>query len=117
MNAMPKTEGVGLMLNRKVGSKVIIMSNPNATDEEVLGAIKQGIVLTVVGVDNNTHYKRADGNSLNEDQSMYGAHSGQRSHKRTGVARIGIKAENALYIAREELLLRSRKEKDDIELS
>lgn len=116
MSAMPKTEGVGLMLNRRVGSKVIIKSNPDATDEEVLDAIKEGIVLTVVGVDKGA-YQKPEGNSIQtaNDAELNNGQARHRQHNRSGIARIGIKAGSAIYIAREELLLRAKKVKETVQ--
>lgn len=115
MSAIPKSEGVGLMLNRRVGSKVIIMGNPDATDEEVLEAIREGIVITVVGVDTGMHQKQKDNVVHLNDGNQKDGQIQRRHSNRGGIARIGIKAGSALYIAREELLLRTKKLKEATE--
>lgn len=110
MSGMLKQEGAGLMLNRKVGTKVIMMSKPDVSDEEILAAMREGIVLTVVGLEQGQNHKQ-NGNSIHRDEhGQYDNQRNKRHFNRGGVARIGIKAQDAIYIAREELLTRQKKE-------
>ena len=93
MSEALKQDGVGLMLNRRVGSKVIMTADPEASDEEVLAAIKNGIVLTLVNVSRGT-----------KPGAKFEERDGSKDLKNAGGARLGIKASKCIFIAREEIL-------------
>lgn len=108
-------EGAGLVLTRKVGDKIVIGANENASDAEILDAIRSGIYVTLVEV---TPVRRAPKRHFSapenfsngtgreatpEELSMHLA-SRKDAMAGKGSARIGIKVDRAITIHREEIL-------------
>lgn len=104
-------EGAGLVLTRKVGERIIISADPQASDAELLETIREGIIVTMVDV---AQTRRAPapsrGNERDakarpasaDEKSMHGAQRGFVAGRGTG--RIGFKAGRAISITREEIL-------------
>ncbi len=112
-NQVNDGEGAGLVLTRKVGERIIIAANPSATDDEILSAIRSGIVISLVEVsqrkgprefDNAGNRQPLGGRAASKDE--LGMHATQRKEfvKGHGSARIGFKAPLAISISREEIL-------------
>lgn len=105
-------EGAGLVLTRKVGERIIIGADPQASDEELLATIRGGIIVTMVDVSqarrapapSRASEREAQGRHASDDEkSMHGAQRGGFVAGR-GTGRIGFKAGRAISITREEIL-------------
>jgi hypothetical protein len=125
-------EGAGLVLTRKVGERIIIGASPDASDAEILDAIRSGLIISLVDVSQprrgpSTHSRYRSlptspepGNVANptegwrlanqgnrhaseSERSMHQAQAREQSSTR-GSARIGLKGSRALTISREEIL-------------
>lgn len=86
--------GVGLILARNRGERIMISAKPGATDAELIAALREGLVITVVDI---YEYQHPNRKTVRE------------------VVDVGIRASTHLSIAREELITRqqSRKETAD----
>lgn len=101
-------EGAGLVLTRKVGERIFIGADPAASDAEVIAAIRKGMVVTLVEVNQVRRAPSARGTDASgraastDEKSM---HSAQRnSVGGRGTGRIGFKVDRAISITREEIL-------------
>lgn len=103
-------EGAGLVLTRKVGERIIIGADPEATDEQILSAIRGGMVVSLVEV---AQARRPIGkgqdrqplgrDATDEERSMHAAQA-RTFIAGKGTARIGFKVDRAISITREEIL-------------
>jgi sRNA-binding carbon storage regulator CsrA len=105
-------EGAGLVLTRKVGERIIIGADPDATDEQILSAIRGGMVVSLVEVAqarrpiSKGQDRQAPGRDATaEEKSMHAAQAQARTFiTGKGSARIGFKVDRAISITREEIL-------------
>lgn len=86
--------GVGLILARNRGERIMISANPNATDAELLAALREGLTITVVDI---YEYQHPNRKTVRE------------------VVDVGIRASNHLSIAREELITRQQAKKETVD--
>lgn len=88
------TPGAGLVLARKAGERIFITADPKATDEAVLAAMRQGVMITLVDVTSTgrRHYTTEVAGQQHEEFPK-------------GTARIGLKCSLALNLMREEIIL------------
>lgn len=105
----PVGEGAGLVLTRKVGERILIGADPQATDAEILNAIKSGMIVSLVEVSlprragHGNRSSEANGNRRDANGAVINAH-GRDFHAGKGSARIGLKASRAISITREEIM-------------
>ena len=85
--------GAGLVLSRKVGERIFVTADPKATDEEILAAMREGVMITVVEVTatGRRHYTTDVAGKQQDDPPK-------------GTARIGLKCSKALTLMREEII-------------
>ena len=99
-------EGAGLVLTRKVGERILIGANPKATDEEILAAIKGGMTISLVEV---SLPRRPAGQRMEVNGNRREPSHAREFHGGKGSARIGLKAERAISISREEIVQDDKK--------
>ncbi|MBI6882893.1 hypothetical protein [Pseudomonas putida] len=102
-------EGAGLVLTRKVGERIIIGADPKASDAEIVAAIRNGVVVTLVEVaqarraPSRGNEREATGRAPSADERMM--HAAQKPFvSGRGTGRIGFKGDRAISITREEIL-------------
>lgn len=88
--------GAGLVLCRKAGERIFVTANSNASDEEILAAMRQGVMITLVEVTGGRRYFDTNVPAGQQSQS--------KDEPSKGAARIGLKCSKALTIMREEII-------------
>lgn len=83
--------GAGLILARNRGERIMISADPAASDAELLAALREGLVITVVDIYEYQHPNRKTVRP---------------------VAEVGIRASKHLSIAREEIINRQNPKKE-----
>lgn len=85
--------GAGLVLSRKAGERIFVTADPTASDEDILAAMRQGVMITLVEVTatGRRHFTTDVAGQQQEEQPK-------------GTARIGLKCSKALTIMREEII-------------
>lgn len=85
--------GAGLVLSRRVGERIFVTADPKASDEEILAAMRQGVMITVVEVTatGRRHFTTDVAVQPQEEPPK-------------GTARIGLKCSKALTLMREEII-------------
>ncbi|WP_408601227.1 hypothetical protein [Pseudomonas sp. PLMAX] len=85
--------GAGLVLSRRVGERIFVTANPKASDEEILAAAREGVMITLVEVTatGRRHFTTEVAGQQQEEAPK-------------GTARIGLKCSNALTLMREEII-------------
>ncbi len=86
--------GAGLILTRHRGERIMISADPSATDAELLTALREGLVITVVDIYDYQHPNRKTIRPI---------------------AEVGIRASKHLSIAREEIINRQNPKKDAVD--
>lgn len=87
------TAGAGLVLSRRVGERIFVTADPKATDADVLAAMREGVMITVVEVTatGRRHFTTEVAGQQQEEPPK-------------GTARIGLKCSKALTLMREEII-------------
>lgn len=108
MDKAIKPEGAGLILSRKVGERIIVSADAKATPEQILEAIRAGIVISLVDVNASKGGNNRQDSRISEAQKQKNGNTsdtlGAPKRSFMGSARIGLKASPFISIAREEIL-------------
>lgn len=86
--------GAGLILERNRGERIMISADPSASDADLIAALREGLVITVVDIFEYQHPNRKTTRP---------------------VAKVGIRASKHLSIAREEIINRQNPKKDAVD--